>query len=200
MGSHKLMNMITWDIVFVCFPECFLDFFPGVLPLKQLSLKWVRGSSQGGWCDHATSFVAPEGMTHSLNRWMLQNMQTKRTKIHEWLSRKALWIRVIIAGSLPNDIRKYMVMYDAYTIVKMRWVWRRHIMSCQNSVSADISIFISRKLLLWDPQAQATLLTQHPPELPWICLRSSDASCTKVRPWCYCTRISFVLNRLEIGK
>lgn len=40
------------------------------------------------------------------------------------------------------------VMYDAYIIVKMRWVWRRHIMSCQNSVSAYISIYIPRKLLL----------------------------------------------------
>ena len=40
------------------------------------------------------------------------------------------------------------VMYDAYIIVKMRWVWRRHIMSWQNSRSAYISIYIPRKLLL----------------------------------------------------
>ena len=75
---------------FRLFSGMFFGFFPGVLPLKQLSLKWVRGSSQGGWCDHATSFVAPEGMTHSLNRWMLQKHANQEDQNSWMIIKKSL--------------------------------------------------------------------------------------------------------------
>ena len=76
--TREPANWWTWNVVFV-FSFVFQFLFWSFCAPKR-----VRGSSQGGWCDHATrstSFVAPEGVTHSLKRSetlnVAKNMQSK---------------------------------------------------------------------------------------------------------------------------